>query len=638
MYNVTAEYLAALKRSARFEHVRGMIGDAIFTDANVISMNYTNRCSDTSDVSFGSAYIGQIDAVFTDVNITRGSWRGLQISIEAGLQLADDTTEYIPIGVFTIQSAEWSDFGIRIIANDAVIAFDKPFGGTQTQAGYIYDFAAWACLNCNVPFGMTRADTEQLPNGTELLGFYPENDVKTWRDFMAWIAQTVGGFITTNRSGEIIIRSFANTTPIDSWSASDRIAGSVFADYSTLYAGISIVNIEDQTLQFYGADDGAAINLGQNPLLQFGLEEIRTRQRMAIASVAQGIRYTPFKTSILSTAVYDLGDVIECDGGIAGDDPIQCCIMAIDWNLKQTTAVQGFGADPALATGKSKTDKNLQGLLSKTQSDQITYYQFKNLEEIAIGENVETEIANIIFAAKNPTEVDVWVEAKIDLINVSVPENIDVYHEEDDPETPEPDPVIVPIGWWIKDHQENMIGVVRYYYDGILLDYSPIETWTEDGYHTIHYGYFIPNVDNLKAHTFRTTIELANGIGEIAINDATMVLRGQSLVGDDIDTGKIYVSDETGLYEITELEPIDIEDGAPVIQVNDPESPDPDLLLHDIQITESITLPEIEPIQEAPIDASVTVIIENVVFGLMSEDGHDAILSADENFVITSED
>ena len=72
MYPVSAAFKTQMKKSHRIEHVRGTIAGVSFDDDNIVSLNYSNRCSDTSDVTFGSAYIGQISAVFTGLNIQWG--------------------------------------------------------------------------------------------------------------------------------------------------------------------------------------------------------------------------------------------------------------------------------------------------------------------------------------------------------------------------------------------------------------------------------------------------------------------------------------------------------------------------------------------------------------------------------------
>ena len=76
----SAAFYEELKKASRIEHVRGSIGGVYFDDSNIVSLHYSNRCSDTSDISFGYAYIGQVNITFIDINILRGSWRNKAIS------------------------------------------------------------------------------------------------------------------------------------------------------------------------------------------------------------------------------------------------------------------------------------------------------------------------------------------------------------------------------------------------------------------------------------------------------------------------------------------------------------------------------------------------------------------------------
>ena len=390
MYNASQAFKNELKQNSRIEHLRGSVNLTAFTDENIISCNYTNRCSDTKEVSFGLAYVGQLQITLVDVNIPRGSWRNKEIGLEYGLEIEGGGVEWIPIGIFVINSAVWTDQGISITANDYMTKFDTLFEVDEVE-GTIYSFLNWACQECGVGLGMTEAQCRALPNGTEYLGLYPESDIKTFRDFIGWIAQTVGGFATINRDGDLVVRSWADSTTVDTFTAGDRIVGSTFSDFETDYAGVSIVNMEENVTSYYVEGDGIIINLGSNPLLQYGTEETKVRQREALATVARGIEYTPFSCSLLSNPIYDLGDVITMTGGVAGSGSLTCCIMSINWTPKGLTEFQGYGSDPSLSNAKSTTDKKLDGKTGGGTSpqDKITVVTYTNTEAKTIGDTWE---------------------------------------------------------------------------------------------------------------------------------------------------------------------------------------------------------------------------------------------------------
>lgn len=385
MYNASPEFLGELKQNSRIEHLRGTIGGKSFSDENILSMNYTNRCSDTKEVSFGLAYVGQIQISLCDIDIPRGSWNNLRISLQYGLDIFNGTeaeTVWVPVGVFYVSEALWTDTCINITANDAMTKFDKLIVANEIT-GAIYSFLNWACSMCGVTFGMTPEECAELPNGNEFLGLYPESDIQTYRDLIGWCAQTVGGFATIDRNGALVVRSWASSSIVDTFTAGDRIVGSSFSDFETNYAGISIVNMEEKTTSYYGQGDGVVINLGSNPLLQFGTAETKDRQRNALRAVAQGCQWTPFRCSLISNPIYDLGDLISMTGGVAGDDSLTCCIMSINWTPKGLTEFQGYGSDPALASGKSKTDKNIAGLSGSTNTDKLSVVHYVNADAYA---------------------------------------------------------------------------------------------------------------------------------------------------------------------------------------------------------------------------------------------------------------
>ena len=420
MYNGASEaFYTELKKNARVEKIRGTIGSTSFDDSNIISMNITNRCSDTKEVSFGLAYVGQLQISLTGVNLTRGSWSNKLITVEFGLDI-EGTMEWIPIGKFYVNQALWTDQGINITAYDAMTKFDKNIAANETT-GTIYSFLNWACTQCSVTLGMTEAQCEDLPNGTEFLSLYPESDIKTYRDFIGWVAQTAGGFATINRTGALVVRSWADSDYVDTFTAGERIVGSTFSDFVTDYAGISIVNIEAKATSVYAEGNGVVINLGSNPLMQYGTEEVMTRQRERLATIARGIEWTPFTCSLISNPIYDLGDLVLMTGGVAGAETLSCCIMSINWTPKALVEFQGYGSDPALASGKSKTDKNISGLKGGgTDPQDKVYVSVFNNSSVCEIHNEWEELAHLRIGVMLPQTIQMHGVIRLNLSEAGI--------------------------------------------------------------------------------------------------------------------------------------------------------------------------------------------------------------------------
>ena len=533
MITLTNEQKAELYRHTRVDHVRGTVGGVAFDDSNIISMHYSNRCSSTDDISFGLAYVGQINVTFCNIPVSRKNWKaGKKIKIEWGFDYTDENDEpatfWAGLGVFYIASAEWTDTGINVVANDVISKFDKAFGGIQTNASTIGEFAAFACEQCGVDFALSAAQARALPNGMTVLPFSDENDVKTWRDFIAWLACCAGGFATATRDGKMIIKSFADSAVVDSWGTGVRIAGSVFSDFDTAYDGVSVTLIKYNQNQIILGDDihgsGIYINLGANPFMQgnFTVAEV-------LADLANEIEWAPFKTSLLSNAVYDLGDLITCTNGVAGDDPLTCCIMSIDWEFKALTNYQGYGADPNLKDGKSKTDKAIGVLQSQATADKINFVKFVNSSGFTIEDEL-TEIADIRFAVTHTTDVEIWTELKLQATN---PADLTLFY---------------------------------YLDDELIASYTPSEEWDNGGFdvwideentalcfkkrngdstsvHTSNFHYHLTDVNSDTYH--RWTVKAIANTGTVTIQpgDEHAILWAQGMAGEDEWIGLIEAHD-----------------------------------------------------------------------------------------------
>ena len=532
MITLTSKQKQALDGHTMFDHVRGTVGGAAFDDSNVVNMSYSNRASDTSDISFGLAYVGQLSAEFVNVQIPRKNWRaGTRIELQAGFDYTDENDEpatvWMDAGRFYIASAEWTDTGINIIANDIISKFDKPFGNIQTNANTIYGFALFACEQCGVDLALTEAQARALPNGNNVLSLFDKNDIKTWRDFIGHLAGVVGGFATATRDGKLTIKSFANSTIVDNWAPAVRLSGGTFSDYDTAYDGISYKlinqNVNVDLLGHNPHGSGAFIQCGANPFLQNG-----SAAAEALATIANGIMWAPFNTSRLSSVVYDLGDLVSCAHGIAGPEPITCCIMQIEWIFKQVTKYAGYGADPSLTNGKTKSDKAINTLQNQVQGSKIDFVKYVNSSPFTI-EDSEIEIANVRFAVAYTADVETWAEIKLQATN----------------------PAAL---------------TLRYYLDDELItEYTPEETWDDGGYdvyidgsalcfkkrnteplsdHTVNFHWHISDVEPATFHRWKITAEAPEGTLNVPSGGVHVIMWAQGMAGEDNWGGLLEAADE----------------------------------------------------------------------------------------------
>ena len=101
---------------------------------------------------------------------------------------------------------------------------------------------------------------------------------------------------------------------------------SSFSDFITRYTAVSSTNKQTQIAEYYALDpdNGLTMNLGVNPLLQFGLKETREMLCRNILADLSVIRYVPFDSDTIGNPALDPGDVLTFAGGQADERQITC--------------------------------------------------------------------------------------------------------------------------------------------------------------------------------------------------------------------------------------------------------------------------------------------------------------------------
>lgn len=514
MYQVSEAYKDAMHERVQRFRMRGTIGDASFTDQNILagSFSITNQCSSNDNIELGQVYIGELNATFMNVPINRYNWKGKEVTPYFGLKLSDGTYEEIPLGVFTIDSAEWTESGVVVKAYDHMALLDVPCNRVITEVTP-YECAQIITEETGVVFATTEEEFQSFANGTTMMSETTTNDVETWRDLVSWLAQACGCFATADRNGNIVFRQFG-TTVVDTLDDEHRFTGSSFSDFETRFTGISVVNMADNTTSYYGMepDDGLTMNLGSNPFLQYGVAETVEDMRREVLNALQSVCYVPFKVKAIGNPAYDLGDIIVFGDGIADDTKLYCItkyVFKYNGNYEMT----GVGKDPALSNARSKTDKNLIGLVSNTNENSLVHYLFSNSKAINIGDGTRNIVASIRFATSTKqSEVSMRAEILLDVTKT--------------------------------DGSDAAIITVGYTLNGAEIDYHPIETHAVDGKHILSLYYYIGDVQANTLYTWVIYLELNGGSVHINKDSVHAVIEGMGLAGTGSWDGTINAEEQ----------------------------------------------------------------------------------------------
>lgn len=599
MYPTSNDYNDAILENARAHKLKGNVNGTPFTGKNVIRGSFVvkNQMCPATAIELGGVYVGECDLVFTTEFATslgiRGSWKGVVLTPEIGVELADATFEYVPMGVFTVEEAQWTTGGLKIIAYDNMSKFDKTLNLTTTS-GYLFSFLNYACLQCGVTLGMTEGQVRALPNGDEPLGLMPGSPMVTFRDMISELAEMTCSFATIDRQGCLILVPFPNTSNYDLTITDKQRYQTSFSDYSSFYSAIDVENIGDGTRSFYYNDNvgGLVLPIDGNPFIQYGTDAIIAQMRNAIVDALEDFNATPFSVSILPNPAIELGDIIRFTGGV-GNNSVGMVMSTV--HKVDSTKIEGYGENPTAAGVISELQKELNATANNVKKEEgITYYLAENVDQIVIGENVEP-LFKITFASTEMTTVTMWHEIKMS-------------NEFDDP---------------------SQLVELFYYFDDELVTYNPAYTYGEEGVHTWDTNYCQRLVEPGRAHTWEVKAKTDNGTATIEIGDLHARLEGQRLVASDEWPGVIEAEDEftpivlhrgvVALSEVVGVTVIDTSDPTQHIRISTSDTMSPFTLRHNV-----VTLNE-----------SCNVTTEAPKFYIITENG-DNLATEDGDLFVTN--
>ena len=508
MYSLLTES----KKNIQTYDISGTIGSVSFTDANIVkgSLSITNQCCDESTFTLGAVYIGQLDCTFLNIDISRNDWVGKAIALSVTI----NGVNIIPIGTFYVDSAEHTKGLTKIKAYDAMAKFDMAVETNSTINDTPYNILTYICTKCGVPLGMTELEVQSLPNGNDLFFVTEMGDIETYRDILYWISQTLGGFATINRDGELEIRTYHSTVD-DTIDYDVRFNTSQYGDEIVKFSGFYWTNDEDGSANYEHAtpDDDYYITLGSNPFFQ---SDARTAYIDGILSALAEIQYNYCDVSIPFGIHYDLGDVLQFPNG-QGSASNKFCVVSYTWKYYGEYRMKSI-AVPKVS--KSKADKNITSIRRRGDEDKIQFYLIENIADIDIGDGETEDIVDLYFAAEKNTVVVFNAE-----LHCQVETTVD------------------------DNKYYDAKAEFKYYLNQEEIElFEPKETWL-DGDHIKHLMYYITIQ---SAGTKRLRIEMSMDGGSVHIDMANLkgALYGQNLVASDDWTGVTKISEEAEDIEL----------------------------------------------------------------------------------------
>ena len=422
MYPVSKAFLTAVESNTREYRWHGTIDTVTgqhydFSERDIVkgSGYITRQCCGSNEIELGTVYSAEMGiTLFSDID--RYTLEDAVVKLYFTLTLADGSEETVPMGVFEVSEANRKINCLELKGYDYMLRFEKTFKITDSS-GNAYHYLKAACTACDVELAHTKEYVEALPNGKQVLGIYSDNDIETWRDLLYYTAQVLGCFCQINREGKLELVYYGEEA-VATIPTTHRFTSS-YSDFVTRYTAVSSTNMMSEISEYYSlaVDDGLTMNLGVNPMLQFGLKTTREKLLTNILNCVAKVNYVPFDSTTIGNPAFDPGDVVTCTGGHADETKVSC-ITSITYNIGGKHAIKCVGKNPRLAHAKSKNDKNIIGLLNQVEAGKTVVYSFVNVAPITIGQTA-TEILAITFTSKEETSASFLAEV---LLTIDAPE------------------------------------------------------------------------------------------------------------------------------------------------------------------------------------------------------------------------
>ena len=573
MYPVSEAFLQAVQENTRRYYWTGKITTTKgvvyeFGPEDIVkgSGYISSQCCNSTEIELGTVYSAELGITLLS-DIDRYTLEDALVELFYHLRLPDGSYEEVPMGIFEVSEANRKIRCLELKAYDFMLRFERDFNGFET-VGNAYDFIELCSKACKVELAQSREVIEAMPNGAEILSIYTDNDIETYRDVLFYVGQVLGGFFCINREGKLELRKYGNS-PVMTVQSKHRFTSS-FSDFITRYTAVSSTNMNTQTAEYYplDPDDGLTMNLGVNPLLQFGVKETREQLCMNILKDLAVVDYVPFDSDTIGNPALDLGDVLQFTGGQADADRISA-ITSMTCKIGGKHSLKGVGKNPRLAQAKSKNDKNISGLLNQIEAGKIGIHTFTNASAYTVAET-DVKIISIEFATSEENHdqffgqviVDVQADAierkasvKGDVVIPAVAVNgIDGSSGENSGDVSQIGNTVeqrvsveLPVVW--SEDGQALVHFTFEMNDEVILIHQPEETW-HSGKHTILLYYPIENVVPNITNIFNVYMRVSGGTCSVDTGNCMASISGQSMGAAAAWDGRIEIEERTGRFAL----------------------------------------------------------------------------------------
>ena len=405
MYNVSENFKNSLKSPKRKSRITGTLTTSKqieyqINDSNIIknSLYVTNQIVNNNKLCFGSVYAAECGFIINS-DIDRYSLFGATVKLYFTLKLEDGTEESLPLGVFTVDTAERVGSRIKITAIDNMNKFDVDVSEDINDS--LYELLKYISNKCKVELAQSKEEIEALHiNATSQSYTIQRSKINTYRDAIAYLSMIICANATIDNLGKLKLVQYANNS-IDSNDRGTRLNNCNFNDYETRFKGVKARFFANENYYTYEAIEkdakGLILDFGDIPIVG-GTSKTKNDTIDAILETVKQISYVPATLYIASNPTYELGDMITCRDINNTDNTINTYVMAYKYNYREKETINCYGENPLLQNIKSKNDRQLDNIENQISTKDLIIVNATNVKDITINQDLKN-IVNLKYSA-----------------------------------------------------------------------------------------------------------------------------------------------------------------------------------------------------------------------------------------------
>ena len=405
MYNVSEQFKNSLKSPKRKSRITGTLTTSKqveyqINDSNIIknSLYVTNQIVNNNKLCFGSVYAAECGFIMNS-DIDRYSLFGATVKLYFTLKLEDGTEESLPLGVFTVDTAERVGSRIKITGIDNMNKFDVDVSEDVNDS--LYELLKYISNKCKVELAQSKKDIEALHiNATSQNYTIQRSKINTYRDAIAYLSMIICANATIDNLGKLKLVQYANNS-IDSNDRGTRLNNCNFNDYETTFKGVKARFFANENYYTYEAMEkdanGLILDFGDIPIVG-GTAKTKNDTIDAILQTVKQISYVPATLYIASNPTYELGDMITCRDINNTDNAINTYVMAYKYSYREKETINCYGENPLLQNIKTKNDRQLDGIENQISTKDLIIVNATNVKDITINQTFEN-VVNLKYSA-----------------------------------------------------------------------------------------------------------------------------------------------------------------------------------------------------------------------------------------------